>query len=196
MKLLVQISNVLKRLCPEWMIYNGTPPELISTLLDKSASVEDTAHALYKCLRQTYETVKMFVANNYDDTLSKVSFEHNSKKKMSHSVSLFPHSKDDTSLPDQANAIDQHLPEMELIEALIESPYTQTIESYYDLFLDVPQSVVDNDKVWPIPCDCVPYAIFSSIYDNVTELTGRQVDSKQKSQEELSEETDKDHSAR
>ncbi|VEN34734.1 unnamed protein product, partial [Callosobruchus maculatus] len=116
------------------MICHGTPAKLL-TPLDENESVANTAQILYTCLRQTYESIKIFNRRNYDlhdVRKSSVSLEPRCDKK-TRNTSLSPRdgSTPSTSSHDE-DEYRQHLPAMELIEALVESPYTQKLENYYE----------------------------------------------------------------
>nr|CAI5833950.1 unnamed protein product [Callosobruchus analis] len=181
-KLLIQISNVLKRLSPESITYHGVPSRTLTPLYE-IANMTNTAQTLYKCLRQTYELIKAFIRSKYElNGLRKSPVSHESrsdKKARNANISPSNNAIPSTSVQDKDQYM-QNLPEMELIEALIESPYTQKLESYYELLLD---------------CDLIPYDIFSTTFDNVTELVRHGEDSKEqahdkrsKEKEEMSEE--------
>nr|CAI5864379.1 unnamed protein product [Callosobruchus analis] len=64
----------------------------------------------------------------------------------------------------------QHLPETEVLEVLLTSPYTQTLKEFSDLYMQVPQREIYNDKVWPAPDEYVPFDIFAPPFNMVTEL--------------------------
>ncbi|CAH1986659.1 unnamed protein product [Acanthoscelides obtectus] len=59
------------------------------------------------------------------------------------------------------------LPEQEI---LLESKLTMTLKKYHSLYALVPQSDIFKDKVWPVPGDFIPFAVFSSPYDMATEM--------------------------
>nr|CAH7728756.1 unnamed protein product [Callosobruchus chinensis] len=180
------------RLCPEWMACHATPSQLL-TPLDENESIASTAQILYKCLRKTYESIKIFIRNNYEENRirkSPVSHESRCDKKTRNATLSANDSLTPSTSVQGEDPFGQHSPDMELIKALVESPYTQKLESYYELLSDIPQREICEDNVWPIPCDLIPYDIFSTTFDNVTELTRHPQESKEKSHDEHSKEAE------
>ncbi|KAJ8956420.1 hypothetical protein NQ314_006748 [Rhamnusium bicolor] len=62
------------------------------------------------------------------------------------------------------------LPEYEVVNFIINSSFTQSLRSYYELYGEVPQREIYKDRVWPIPSDFIPYDVFSKPYDSIVEL--------------------------
>ncbi|CAH1977641.1 unnamed protein product [Acanthoscelides obtectus] len=190
LKLLIQVSHILKRVCPEWQTYFGVPSKLLSPL-EEEASMEETGRRLYTCVRCIYNLLGAFAKDAAEasemesikdiggskSSLSlrgslghRLSIANNSRNlinKGSHSSSL---NRSQSILGHSKDRYWQHLPEYEVIIALIRSPYVQTLQSFYDVYMVVPQRDIYKDKVWPVPGDFIPFDVFSELYDCTTEL--------------------------
>nr|CAI5823204.1 unnamed protein product [Callosobruchus analis] len=196
MKLLIQVSHVLKRLCPEWMSYSGVPPKLL-TPLEEDPNMEETARRLYICLRQTYVLISTFVKDNTEggERGSKNSRESDKQSMLSQKGSLshgsffgeIPRSSSQNSSvrESRSNSLNrsnlsslgmfkdpywQHLPEIEMLDALIRSEYTVSLNEFYAKYMFVPQKDVYKDRVWPVPGDFIPFDVFERPYECATEL--------------------------
>nr|CAH7768499.1 unnamed protein product [Callosobruchus chinensis] len=215
MKLLIQVSHVLKRLCPEWMCYFGVPPKLL-TALEEDASMEETGRRLYTCLRQTYNLITTFVKDNSQggEAESKDSRESDKESRLSEKES-FSHgfffgenvrspSISSSLRESRSNSLNrsnvsslgflkdrywQHLPEIEILDALIRSEYTLSVRAFYDKYMLVPQRDIYKDKVWPVPGDFIPFDVFANPYECVIELRQRK-DTKKLEQDGAVQETD------
>lgn len=76
---------------------------------------------------------------------------------------------------DSASPYRDFLPENELLDYLVSSPFTPDLMQYLIISRTVLQETEYNDRVWPVPADSVQYDVFETIYDRdvVMPISGR-----------------------
>ncbi|CAH2011220.1 unnamed protein product [Acanthoscelides obtectus] len=174
-RLLIQVSHVLKRLSPGWFAYEGTPPKHLHSI--KIDTLEDTAHQLYRCVKKVYSLVHKYAKDALYPNADAVSVGSRERKRGSDGSGSSKNSrKCDTfgittsstvTIGSVRDKYGSFLPEQEI---LLESKLTMTLKKYHSLYALVPQSDIFKDKVWPVPGDFIPFAVFSSPYDMATEM--------------------------
>ncbi|KAB0796859.1 hypothetical protein PPYR_10920 [Photinus pyralis] len=67
------------------------------------------------------------------------------------------------------------LPEFGLIEFLLSSPHTMSLDQYIDLYGVIPVEDAYTELTWPVPSEFIPFHIFDQPYDPVTDLPNTMV---------------------
>ncbi|CAH1156140.1 unnamed protein product [Phaedon cochleariae] len=185
MKLIINVSHINQRFIMNWNCCSGVPSKLLSEF-DENCSLEDSGRIIFNCVKKMYATVTSFVEDSYSpDTrlLGKTSLAFGRESVINRSAmmdsSFQRHSSRNMSSQSLrsgsvgggvSNPYRSTLPEIEVLNFIINSNFTQHLSDYYSKYGVVPQRDIYKDKVWPVPSDFIPYDIFTKLYENVTEL--------------------------
>ncbi|XP_074029656.1 uncharacterized protein isoform X1 [Leptinotarsa decemlineata] len=178
MKLLIHVSHINRRYISDWASYKAIPPKLLGQI-DPNSSLEDSGRQIYNCIKKVYNLVATFVDENYftafekeecsgsinEDSLTPINYEDSPSRIRMSQMSFRPSSAVGAADPYRA-----FLPEVEVVNFIIISTFTQTLSDYYAIYGIVPQRDIYKDKVWPVPSDFVPYDVFTRPYETITEL--------------------------
>ncbi|VEN51300.1 unnamed protein product [Callosobruchus maculatus] len=177
-KLVVQVSHVLKRMCHDWLSYEGLPAQLLTKIEDKT--LEDTARQVYNCVRKFYMLVNHFLRDlitvdaDTEPRISSFASRESSNKSYPSRSAMYPENSLISLVRGSAMAVRDpyrsYLPEREVLQFLLESDFTMPLKEYHELYFTIPQREVYKDKVWPTAGDLIPFDVFSTPYEMGTEL--------------------------
>lgn len=175
-KVLMHISHIKKRLSPDWTHYYGIPSKLLGEIKVDS-TIQEAGRYLYTCVRKFFNFVRVFIADNYfSEDLgsdSDRSTHDGSLHGISNSVRAVRSSLTIASIG--AGLIrDPYrvtLPETEMLDFILAGDLHQTLKEYHGIFGEVPQRNIYKDRVWPVPSDFIPYDVFRSPLNILTNLS-------------------------
>ncbi|XP_056643649.1 uncharacterized protein LOC130449707 [Diorhabda sublineata] len=166
------IAHINRRLINDWGYYYGIPPTLSETAAKSEMSLTQIT---INCVLKIYNLVNQIV-NEYDGTSKLRSDRLN--------VSSKTHESPDLTLSfhgigigtgklcrlNKNNNFGCFLPEIELLDTILESNRTISLMEYFHNSRRVPQRNLEKDNVWPVPTDFIPFDVFDKVYDTITVL--------------------------
>ncbi|CAG9860592.1 unnamed protein product [Phyllotreta striolata] len=185
--LLGDLCHINNRLISYWATYVGTPKSLVNP--PKKSEVEtakDAAIQAFNCVNKINRLVdKMYGSSSVSlgkdvSSILEVQDDEDSSAKGETSASMSSQLVTKSSILGNLHSpFRDYLPERELLDYLIDSPYTQNLSRYLEFGGSITQVGEYSDKVWPVPEENIQYDVFEKDYDKMFTMTSQMGEQKE-----------------